>query len=62
MDILKYIHSSGLIYHDMKPDNICIGNTNETENKIYLIGKQMIIIPGVKFSIYQTLFDRFCIQ
>ena len=35
LEILSKIHAQGIVYRDMKPENICIGQKNP--NKIYLI-------------------------
>lgn len=37
MNILEYIHSQGIVYHDVKPGNIAIGSTKETADQIYFI-------------------------
>lgn len=39
VDRLKYVHEHGLIFHDVKPTNFVIGGTNDTVNKVFLIGK-----------------------
>lgn len=39
----------------MKPDNICIGSTNDTANKIYLIGMQITTIPGIAINLKCSL-------
>lgn len=39
VDRLRYLHEHGLIFHDVKPTNFVIGGTEDTVNKVFLIGK-----------------------
>lgn len=37
MEIFEYIHARELVYHDVKPANMAIGNTKETADQIFFI-------------------------
>lgn len=37
IDVVSYLHSEGVIHHDIKSENILIGNMDDTEPNVYLI-------------------------
>lgn len=37
LGIIEEIHQQGILHNDIKPDNFCLGATDDTKNQLYLV-------------------------